>query len=150
MAVVYLRCSIQGQTTHPRSGSTGMSGFQCCVCALYCVAVVFDPFGHEVTAPEELHFRLLRLVVVQHVEANLTLCIDVRVCQWVLVVLRDALVELVVLLLGGVPLDTQPDRLLRVLLLPGPEAALYLQSSFCTTLSGLLPQGIHVRVQGLP
>ena len=80
-----------------------MSGFQCCVCALYCVAVTFDPFGHEVTAPEELHVRLLRLVVVPHVEA-----------RHVLVVLRDALVEAVVLVLGVVPLDTQPNRLLRV------------------------------------
>ncbi len=107
-------------------------------CALYCVAVTFDPFGHEVAAPEELHVRLLRLVVVLHVEA-----------RHVLVVLRDALVELVVLVLGVVPLDTQPGRLLRVLPLPGLEAALYLQSGFCTTLSGLLPQGGHVRVQGL-
>merc|ERR1719230_1761743 len=51
-------------------------------------------------------------------ELDLAFGIEVCVCQWIKVVLGNALVELVVLLLGDVLLGTQPDGFLSVHLLP--------------------------------
>mmetsp|Transcript_22146 Transcript_22146/g.45306 ORF Transcript_22146/g.45306 Transcript_22146/m.45306 type:complete len:376 (-) Transcript_22146:686-1813(-) len=81
-------------------------------------------------AHEKLHLGLLLPVIVHHVEGcllrqeedrlelDLTLRVEVRVGKRVEVVLGDALVELIVLLFGDVLLGAQPDRLLRVNLLP--------------------------------
>mmetsp|Transcript_24199 Transcript_24199/g.66542 ORF Transcript_24199/g.66542 Transcript_24199/m.66542 type:complete len:486 (+) Transcript_24199:1301-2758(+) len=91
---------------------------------------VLELLGHQDAANEELDLRLLRPIVVHHVEGrlfgqekdglelDLALRVEVRVGQRVKVVLGDAFVELGVLLLRDILLRAQPNGLLRVHLLP--------------------------------